>query len=260
MQPLDLKTSLRNVLPEGAWKIARDTINRLRKYRRKFERRPPVGWVRFGSLRRVRPIDPDYGSRWGQVIDRYYIECFLRQQADEIHGRVLEIAADGYTRRFGGPRVSRSDVLHYTADNPKATIVADLTDARNIASDTFDCVILTQTLQFIYDMHAAVCTLHRVLKPGGVVLATCHGISQISSYDMENWGEYWHLTSLSARKLFTEIFRDDCVTVRAYGNVLSATAFLHGLTAQELRREELDHHDPRYEVIIAVRAVKPALD
>jgi ubiquinone/menaquinone biosynthesis C-methylase UbiE len=121
-------------------------------------------------------------------------------------------------------------------------------------------VILTQTLQFIYDMHAAVRTLHRVLKPGGVVLATCHGISQISSYDMENWGEYWRLTSLSARKLFTETFPQDCVTVRAYGNVLSATAFLHGLTAQELRREELDHHDPRYEVIIAVRAVKPALD
>jgi hypothetical protein len=102
--------------------------------------------------------------------------------------------------------------------------------------------------------------LHRVLKPGGVVLATCHGISQISSYDMENWGEYWRLTSLSARKLFTEVFPKDSVTIQTYGNVLSATAFLHGLTAQELRREELDHHDPRYEVIIAVRAVKPALD
>jgi SAM-dependent methyltransferase len=229
----------------------------LQQKRRGFQRRPPVGWVRFGSLRRVHPIDPDYGFHYGMVIDRYYIEQFLGQQAGDIHGDVLEVENNGYTRRFGGSRVSRSEVLHYTADNPKATIVADLTDARDIPSDAFDCIILTQTLQFIYDMRAAVQTLHRVLRPGGAVLATFHGISQISSYDMQHWGEYWRLTSLSARRIFTEIFPGDCVTVRAYGNVLSAIAFLHGLTTQELRREELDHQDPRYEVIIAVRAVKP---
>ena len=260
MQPSNAKAAFKKVLPEEAWQLARNAVNRIRRYRRKFERRPCVGWVRFGSLRRVDPIDPNFGFRYGTVIDRYYIQAFLNQQASDIRGHVLEVENNAYTRRFGGARVSRSDVLHYTADNPKATIVADLTDARNIPPDTFDCVILTQTLQFIYDMHAAVRTLHRVLKPGGVVLATCHGISQISSYDMENWGEYWRLTSLSARKLFTEIFPQDCVTVRAYGNVLSATAFLHGLAAQELRRKELDYHDPRYEVIISVRAVKPAID
>jgi hypothetical protein len=100
------------------------------------------------------------------------------------------------------------------------------------------------------------CTLHRILKPGGVLLATCHGISQISSSDMQQWGEYWRLTSLSARKLLTEVFNEECVMVQVYGNVLSATGFLHGLTAQELRREELDYLDPHYEVIIGVRAVK----
>ena len=258
--PLLDKTSLKKVLPDEAWSIARDTFNRVRKYRRKLERRPPVGWVRFGSLRRVHPIDPDFGFRYGTVIDRYYIDSFLVQYASDIHGHVLEVANDSYTRRFGGKRVSRSDVLHYTADNPKATIVADLTDARDIASDTFDCVILTQTLQFIYDMRAAVNTLHRILRPGGSLLVTCHGISQISSYDMDHWGEYWRLTALSGRKLFTEVFSENCVTVQAYGNVLAATAFLHGLTAQELRCDELDYQDPRYEVVVAIRAVKPSLD
>jgi len=235
-------------------------IDRIQDQRHRWRRRPPVGCVRFGSLRRVHPIDAEFGFRWGQVIDRYYIEKFLEQYASEIHGTVLEVAGDGYTKRFGGKRVSRSDVLHYTNDNPKATIVADLTDASQIPSNTFDCIILTQTLQFIYDLHAAAKTLHRILKPGGTLLVTCHGTSQISQYDMQHWGEYWRLTSLSARKLFTEVFPEACVTVQAYGNVLTATAFLHGITAQELLREELDYHDRHYEVIVAVRVAKPSLD
>jgi SAM-dependent methyltransferase len=257
MQLEGAKQSLKSVLPEGAWSTARDTFYWICRTKNKFMRRPPVGWVRFGSFRRVRPIDPSYGFRWGQVIDRYYIQSFLEQHAPDIHGHVLEVADNGYTVRFGGKRVDRSDVLHYTPDNPKATIVADLIDARDILSNTFDAIILTQTLQFIYDIRAAIKTLHRILKPGGVLLVTSHGISQISPYDMDHWGEYWRLTSVSARRLLTEIFPEDCVTVQTYGNVLAAVAFLHGLTAEELRREELDYQDPNYEVIIGVRALKP---
>jgi SAM-dependent methyltransferase len=260
MQLEAAKKSLKSVLPEGAWNMARVAVNSIRRYKDKFERQPPVGWVRFGSFRRVHPIDPDYGFRWGQVIDRYYIESFLEQYASDIHGNVLEVASNSYTRRFGGKRVSRSDVLHYTHDNSKATIVADLTDARDIPSNSFDAIILTQTLQFIYEVRAAIETLHRILRPGGVLLATCHGISQIAPYDMQKWGEYWRFTSLSARKLFIEAFGEDCVSVRAYGNVLAATAFLHGLTAEELRREELDYQDANYEIIISIRAVKASAE
>lgn len=215
-----------------------------------------MGRVRFGSLRRVRPIDPLFGSRWGQPIDRYYIEHFLRQHASDVHGRVLEIGDDGYTKRFGGERVSRSDVLHYTTDNPKATIVADLTHARNIDSGLFDCIVLTQTLQVIYDVRAAVRTLHRILKPGGTVLCTSHGISQLSVYDIEHWGEYWRLTRVSAHRLFSECFGEENVTVGSCGNVLAVISYFHGLTAQELSQAELDYHDPAYELILTVRAVK----
>ena len=137
--------------------------------------------------------DNNFGSQWGQTIGRYYIEAFLARYAGEIHGRVLEIGENTYTYRFGGKRVIQSDVLHVTRDNPRATIVADLTCADHIPSEVFDCVILTQTLQGIYDVRAAVRTVHRILKPGGVVLATGHGISKISSYDMQRWGEYWRL-------------------------------------------------------------------
>ena len=66
---------------------------------------------------------------------------------------------------------------------PEATIVADLGTGEGLPADAFDCVICTQTLQFIYDVQGAVLALNRALRPGGVVLATMHGIGQISRPD-----------------------------------------------------------------------------
>lgn len=245
-----MKAALKALLPAPARHWLRAKFQRLTIW-------PPVGSVRFGDLRRLKPISRVFGFDRGLCIDRYYIENFLAKHAEDIRGHVLEIGDDTYTRRFGGDRVARSDVLHVQEGNPKATIVADLTCADSIPSDTFDCIIFTQTLQFIYDVRAAIRHLHRILKPSGVLLATFPGISQISRYDMDRWGDYWRFTTLSARRLFEEVFPPGNVTVRAYGNVLAAVAFLHGLSAEELRREELDYHDPDYELIITVRAVKP---
>jgi len=197
-----------------------------------------------------------FGLDRGNAIDRYYIETFLGRFANDILGHVLEVGDNAYTVRFGGEHVAKSDVLHVTAGNPQATIVADLSNGHNIPSDTFDCIILTQTLQYIYDVRAALRTLYRILRPHGVLLATFPGISHLSRYDMDRWGDYWRFTSLSALLLFEEAFPGGNVEVQAHGNVLSAAAFLFGLAAEDLTRRELDYDDPDYEVTIAVRAVK----
>lgn len=218
---------------------------------------PPRPWLRLGALWRTQPIRPSFGFKYGQSIDRYYIEAFLDRHSPDVYGHVLEMADNAYTRRFGGSRVKQSDVLHSKPNNPNATIVADLTRADEIPSNTFDSIILTQTLQFIYDTRAAIKTLYRILRPGGVLLAAFPGISQIARYDMENWGEYWRFTTLSARMLFSEAFPDSGLTVEAHGNVLAAMAFLQGLVSRELRRDELDYRDRDYELLITVRAVKP---
>jgi SAM-dependent methyltransferase len=217
---------------------------------------PPIGWLRFGSLRRLTPVSRRFGSDRGQCIDRYYIEKFLARCAPDIRGHALEIASNSYTMRFGGEHVTRSDILHVQAGNPNATIVADLSAENQIHSDDFDCIILTQTLPFILDTRAAVRTLYRILKPDGVVLATLPGISQISRYDMERWGDYWRFTNLSAQRLFGDIFGAQNVSVEAYGNVLVAAAFLYGLAAEELNPKELEARDADYQVLITVRAVK----
>lgn len=219
--------------------------------------RPVQRWVRFARLRRLTPISRVWGFDRGLPIDRYYIETFLAKYTSDVYGRVLEIAEDTYTKKFGGNRVTQSDVLHVTPDNPNATIVADLTCADHIPSDIFDCIIFTQTLQYIYDMRAAIYHLHRILRPGGVLLATFPGISQIIRWDTDRWDDYWRFTTASARRLFEEFFPSENLTVEAHGNVLVAIAFLHGLAAEELAPHELAYNDPSYQVLITVRGVKP---
>ncbi|MDR7543841.1 MAG: methyltransferase domain-containing protein [Armatimonadota bacterium] len=237
--------------------LARTLTRRvLRAYRRIRNRRPAVGRVEFGGLRRTTPVSRAFGFDRGQPVDRFYIERFLAEHAADVRGRVLEIGDNAYTVRFGGTKVLHSDVLTADASSPGATLVGDLTRSDGLPVAVYDCIIVTQTLQFIYDVHAAVRTLERLLKPGGVVLATLPGISQISRYDMDRWGEYWRFTSRSARRVFEEVFPAEAVVVRAYGNVLAATGFLHGVAAEELNEGELLVVDPDYELVICVRAEK----
>jgi hypothetical protein len=214
--------------------------------------------VRWGSLRRTSPVSRVFGLDRGQAIGRYFIEKFLASRSAVVRGSVLEIGDNYYTKRFGDSRVTRSDVLHAVPGNPRATLVGDLQTGKGLSPEAFDCIILTQTLQFIFDIQGAVETLHRCLRPGGVVLATGTGISQISRYDMDRWGEYWRFTSLSARRMFEAVFGEEAVTVTTYGNVLAAMAMLQGISASELRPSELDVQDPDYEVVITVEAVKCA--
>ncbi len=218
--------------------------------------RPRVGNVDFGNLRRTSPISPVFALDRGLPIDRYYIEAFLAGNRGDIAGRVLEMGDPAYTTKFGGARVARSEVLS-VVEGPGVTICADLEHGDSIDSDSFDCIILTQTLQMLYDFRAALGNLYRILKPGGVLLVTTHGTSKIGRHEgRDPWGEYWHFTAQGTRRLFAEFFEADKIQVRGYGNVLSACASLHGLATEELSSEELDVYDADFDVIVGIRAVK----
>ncbi len=211
----------------------------------------------FDLFRRTSPIDKHWGGKRGQIVDRYYIEAFLARHAKDVRGHVLDFGDDTYARRFGVDRITKVDVLHLTPDNPNATIVADLGNCDHIPSDIFDCIICTQVLLLVFDLRSAVRALYRILKPGGVLLLTAPGIQKISRGDMEAGGEYWRFTTLSMRLLFESMFPSECVEVTASGNVLAATAFLYGLSVEDVRRKDLDVSDPDFPVSIALRAVKP---
>lgn len=212
----------------------------------------PVYW---GNLRKLSPVSRVFGFDRGLPIDRFYIEDFLRNYQEDIKGIAFEIGEPLYINKFGGNRVTKIDVLHAVEGNPSATIIGDLASGSGIPHNTYDCMIVTQTLHLIYEIQQAVANIYQALKPGGVLLATLPSISQISRYDMDRWGDCWRFTDLSARKLFAG-FDQEQLKIVTYGNVLAAMAFLQGLAVQDLKTEELLYYDPDYPVTIAVRAVK----
>lgn len=215
--------------------------------------------LRMGSLRRVTPITRSFGLERGQPIDRYYIDAFLHRHAQDIKGRVLEAGGlVSYTKKFGGERVTHADVLYPKEGFPDGTIIGDLATGKGIPTGAYDCIVLTQVYQFIYNVSDAIRNTWGALKPGGVLLATVPGISQICRYDLEQWGDYWRFTDMCTRRMFGEVFGADNVEIQARGNVLVACSFLHGLAVEDLKRDELEHNDPDFPLSIAIRAVKRA--
>jgi hypothetical protein len=218
--------------------------------------RPRVGRIDFGDLRRLKPVSTTWGFDRGTPIDRFYIDRFMRAHACDVRGRVLEIANPEMTLRYGGTLVTRSDVLHPVAAPPPVTLVGDLASGDGLPGAAFDCAIVTQTMLFVYDVRPVIRTLHNILASGGVALVTVPGITKISREDMDQWGQFWSFTTASVRRLFEEVFPAARVQVGVEGNVLAATAFLHGIAAEELSADELLFRDPDFEVLISVRAQK----
>jgi SAM-dependent methyltransferase len=187
-------------------------------------------------------------------VDRHYIESFLREHADDLRGRVLEVGDDRYASALRGDAVETVSVLNLVATGVENEIVDDLARPERLGAETFDSIICVQTLHLVYELGAALETLASSLRPNGVILATVPGISQISSDPEEGWQDHWRLTCHSARRAFGAVFGDENVEVRGYGNVLSSIAFLHGIAAEELDAEELEARDPAYDLLVCVRA------
>ncbi|HYC33652.1 MAG TPA: methyltransferase domain-containing protein, partial [Gemmatimonadales bacterium] len=137
----------------------------------------------------------------------------------------------------------------------EATIVADLASADAVPANSYDCFILTQTLQFIRDPRAALLHAHRILRPGGVLLATAPTASRVIR-QFDYLQDYWRFTAPGCTALFGDRFGDSAVDVRGRGNVLVSMAFLTGLAAEELSRRELETDDPDFPLLVTVRAVK----
>jgi SAM-dependent methyltransferase len=216
---------------------------------------PPLGRVRFGDFDRISPISPDFGFERGTPVDRYYVEAFLATYSSDIRGRVLEVGDPFYCCKFG-TGIVQQDVLHVSADNPGATIVGDLSVPGVLPDGAFDCLVVTQTLHLIYDMQAAVAAMYRALKPGGVLLLTCPGISQV---DRGEWGAtwFWSVTRPAAERMFGDVFGGANVAVETRGNVYAAVCFLEGLVLEEVDEAKLQVLDASYPVIVTIRARKP---
>jgi glycosyltransferase involved in cell wall biosynthesis len=216
---------------------------------------PVVGGVRFGHLRRMTPLARGGVQPRGLPIERHYAEDFLGQHAEEIRGRVLEVGGDGRARRLGDSQVTRSDVLRVVEQAGKARFAEELPGGEGLPLEAFDCVIL-QALHLVDDVRAALGMMQRLLKPGGTLLMTVPGT--VSAFDPGQGDAvaHWGFTGLAVRRLMAEAFDPEDVVVRVHGNVLAAIGCLEGVSAGELREEELAFEDPQYPLLITVLARK----
>ncbi|MHB8760910.1 MAG: class I SAM-dependent methyltransferase [Coriobacteriia bacterium] len=208
------------------------------------------------GFRGTAPINPGYGYGLGTVIDRYYEHVFLEDTRPLIRGHVLEVGDRKSTDRFGSS-VSGVDVLN-PVPGPGIDIVADLTSCPQVPDDTYDCVLLTEVIHVILDMEAAISEVYRILKPGGSVIATIAGIAQVNRGAMEEYGDRWRVTSLSAGELFATRFPVRNITVRTYGNAHTACCYMQGIPAERVKASRLDLWESDYQLIVAVVATKPS--
>lgn len=134
------------------------------------------------------------------------------------------------------------------ADDRRGTLLEldDLAAANGVAPQSVDCVIAERLFEHVHDVGQALEVCHGLLKPGGVLLAVLPCA----------FGSGWRFTPASAAMALAELFAPEMTTVRAHGNLLVTAAFVAGEPAQTLLDTELATTDPRFPLLVTVRAVK----
>lgn len=201
----------------------------------------------------IKPLSTKFGFDRGKPIDRFWIEDFLSKNKRNIKGVCLEITDNYYTKKFGGHKVTKSDVLDIDKENKLATVVGDLRNLKNIVREgQYDCILLTHVLGLIDNLDMAVSEVYRILKPGGSVLIT----SSCFSPDYGNNKNFWRFTQEGMKYLLGKYFKSSKIEVDTYGNVLAGQFFWVGMAQEDVSTDVLEYKDNRYPCIVVARATK----
>jgi hypothetical protein len=215
----------------------------------------PGNRVVWGNLHRTRPFGTFAGYDRGTPVDRPLIESFLDRHRDLVRGRVLEVKAAEYTRRYGGAAVTEAVIVDIDATNQAATVVADLCEPGSLGDLQVDCVILTQTLQFLAQPTAALANAWAALRPGGAILVTAPCVSGIDPWLGEC--DRWRFTQHGLAELVDRACPGADCTVEPMGNVLLGAAYLYGLAAEELDGSDYADIDPTLPLTVGAVVRKP---
>ena len=209
------------------------------------------GIPRWGNLRRLKPFSNNFGLERGTPVDRYYVDRFFERHRAEITGDVLEIDRNIYSRRFGHDlrTVHSFDI----EPKPDTTFACDLAHSENILeSEAYDCVLLPCTLSFFRELDFCLRNSLRVVRPGGIILASASGIIRVEDAD-----DLWRFTPFGWRELLQRAWPGCELVVESEGNCLAVTAFNLGLAHEELKQEELNYCDELFPVAINIFCRKP---
>lgn len=202
---------------------------------------------RWGNLRRTRPFSASYGFERGTPIDRFYLHRFLTAQRALITGDVLEVQVNSTTERYG-THVRRADTFDIVADFAPTYLVDFTTSPNAVPSGAYDCVLLPNALPHFRDLDGGLRSAHRVLRPGGVMLASAGGMTPLTG----DVPDYWRFSPEGWRERLRAVWPGAEIRVEGHGNCLAAVAAQLGLAVEELTDAELGVYDPRFPVLITM--------
>jgi SAM-dependent methyltransferase len=194
---------------------------------------------------------------------RYYWARYLEKHQPDIHGHALEIGTTSTIIQYGGHTLTQTDAIDLEAHNPEITVVADLSRADHVPSDTYDCFVNQFTMHLIYDAEAALYHSLRVLKRGGTLLVNFPCVDYYFSKGLEmGTGAplflYWWFTPIQVENLLQRCgLAEADYELDIYGNLFARVAYQMNMPAAELTRHELEYVDAGHPLLICVRVVKP---
>lgn len=209
---------------------------------------------RWGNLKNVNePFSSIWGFDRGTPVDRFFGDRFFDENRHLITGKVLEIQKPVYTQQYGVGVTQADSIDIDSAPNP--TIVCDLAESEGVIPDnTYDTFLLPYTLLVVKNLEPALRHAMRIVKPGGTILATTSVMTPV----LADYPEYWRMTEHGWRELLPKVWPGAKFEVATHGNCVSAVASILGLAQEELSLKDLEHHDPRFPVVISIKATKPA--
>jgi SAM-dependent methyltransferase len=209
---------------------------------------------RWGNLRRLRPFSESYGFERGTPVDRYYLHRFLEEHRHLITGRVLEIEYPSHTRQYGHDLTATDSVNIVAGTYPNLTYLVDLAQSEGvIPDDSYDCFLLPNTLCVLRNIEGCLRHALRVVKPGGVILASTGTFVPLTGAR----DDYWRLSAEGWRELTSRTWPGCDVRIEHHGNCLTTVAAMLGLALEELKSAELEYHDPRFPVLVTFYCRKP---
>lgn len=140
---------------------------------------------------------------------------------DDKGWKCLEVGIDGDERPSGNYGLFGKGNQWATMDNVehlRPDIVADLCDT-GLEAERFDLVIVSQTLEHIYDFNKAINESARILKEGGYLIIDCpfmypyHGTS--------DYGDYWRISHQALRKQLQSAGLQ-VISCNIYGDILTS--------------------------------------
>ena len=108
---------------------------------------------------------PQIGTPWRQANWR-----FLQEQTQRLDAQALLLDVGAGRGDFADLLDERRTIALDIYPYPEVDLVCDLTQVVPLKAESFDAVVLMNVLEHVFDTHAMLAALGRLLKPGGVLI------------------------------------------------------------------------------------------